>query len=214
MSTFYRRAKRCAMCWSKSEHTAIGSTNTFGSPDLDLRPPEMQRSTMYHWAEQCPKCGYTAYDIGRKVSVSRRWLKRPEYISCEGRSFKSDLAERFYKIYMIARKSGSAHDAFNALMNAAWACDDQRDEENATICRRLLLPYLEQEIAKNSQKAEIYTVVRADVLRRAGLFEQLIDEYIGKNFSDELLNSICRFQIEKAQQRDCGCYTVADVTSE
>ena len=34
----------CTVCSAKSEQTVIGSTNAFGAPDLDLRPPEMQRS--------------------------------------------------------------------------------------------------------------------------------------------------------------------------
>lgn len=38
---------KCAVCGAKSRYNVIASTNTFGGgPDLDLRPPEMERSTM------------------------------------------------------------------------------------------------------------------------------------------------------------------------
>lgn len=37
---------KCAVCGKESEQITLASTNTFGSPDLDLRPPEMKRSTM------------------------------------------------------------------------------------------------------------------------------------------------------------------------
>jgi len=211
MSTFYRRTKRCAMCWSKSEYTEIGSTNTFGSPDLDLRPPEMQRSTMPYWVERCPKCGYVAYDISKKSAISRKWLKQPQYLSCEGHVFANTLAALFYKLYMIAKATNNADEAFQALLNAAWACDDQKDEENAVMCRKLLLPYLDQIIDNAGKKAETLLLVRADVLRRAGMFELVIEEYTDKVFADALLNSICQFEIMKARQKDSACYQVADV---
>jgi len=211
MSTFYRTSKRCTVCKTKSEQTVIGSTNTFGSPDLDLRPPEMRRSTMYYWPEKCPHCGFVSYDLEQKTAIRKKWLESEAYTTCEGHSFISDLAAMFYKIYMIAKETNDSRDAFNALMNAAWASDDCSDTENALLCRRMLLPYLEQEIAKDARMAETLTIARADVLRRAELFDQVIEEYSGKVFSEDLLNEICQFQIEKAKQKDADCYRVCDV---
>ncbi len=46
MITIRDEEQICAMCGAKSTHRGIMSTNAFGSPDLDLRPPEMERSTM------------------------------------------------------------------------------------------------------------------------------------------------------------------------
>ncbi|MBU06018.1 MAG: hypothetical protein CL877_08750 [Dehalococcoidales bacterium] len=46
MTTIRDEEQICAMCGAKSTHRGIMSTNAFGSPDLDLRPPEMERSTM------------------------------------------------------------------------------------------------------------------------------------------------------------------------
>ena len=39
----------CANCQGQNEQIIIGSTNQFGSPDLDLRPPETARGTILHW---------------------------------------------------------------------------------------------------------------------------------------------------------------------
>lgn len=69
---------------------------------------------------------------------------------------------------------------------------------------------LEQEIAKDARMAETLTIAKADVLRRAELFDQVIEEYSGKVFSEDLLNEICQFQIEKAKQKDADCYRVCD----
>lgn len=210
MSTFYHATVRCAVCKAKSEQTLIGSTNTFGSPDLDLRPPEMQRSTMMYWVKQCPRCGYTAYDLEVKTKLKKKWLSSEPYINCEGHSFENELAEKFYKVYMIAKETGNSQDAFTALLRAAWASDDRKDYDNAVLCRKLLLPYLEAEIAKEPAKAETLSLVRADVMRRIGMFEELIEEYSDKKFSEKLLNEICQFQIEKAKQKDTARYLVAD----
>ena len=63
MSTFLQITQICAVCKHKSSATIVASTNAFGAPDLDMRPPEMRRSTMHFWVSTCPKCGYTASDI-------------------------------------------------------------------------------------------------------------------------------------------------------
>ena len=41
MTTMFDKAVECSICGEKSNHTVIRSTNSFGSPDLDRRPPEM-----------------------------------------------------------------------------------------------------------------------------------------------------------------------------
>ena len=63
MTTMFRQKYKCAVCGTEKEFYGIASTNSFGSPDLDLRPPEMQRSTMGQWIQQCPKCGYVSGSI-------------------------------------------------------------------------------------------------------------------------------------------------------
>ena len=47
----------CAVCGRVSMQGVIMSTNAFGSPDLDLRPPPMERFTIDHWVQECPHCG-------------------------------------------------------------------------------------------------------------------------------------------------------------
>ena len=39
----------CPICEHEFEIYQLASTNQMGSPDLDLRPPEMARSTMDTW---------------------------------------------------------------------------------------------------------------------------------------------------------------------
>ena len=54
----------CSACGTSSRQQVLLSTNSFlGSPDLDLRPPEMERSTMSLWLQECPNCGFVSGDL-------------------------------------------------------------------------------------------------------------------------------------------------------
>ena len=59
--------------------------------------------------------------------------------------------------------------------------------------------------------------MRADILRRAGHFEEVIRGYSNVKFSGktgnnyEVMNKVVKFEVEKAKERDVKCYTVSDV---
>ena len=56
---------RCGNCGATSEHTVLMRTNAFGSPDIDLRPPAMQRWIMDTCLQFCPACEYCAPDLSQ-----------------------------------------------------------------------------------------------------------------------------------------------------
>ena len=211
MSTFYRESFTCAVCGKEDQYGVVGSTNAFGSADLDLRPPEMERSTMPAWVQQCPRCGYAAECVDRPTTVTIEFLKRPEYLSCDGIEFRSGLAARFYRQYMVGLHDNDKQTAFNALLHAAWACDDSEDSVNATACRLKSLPILTELISTETENADTLRLMKADIMRRAGLFEELKAEYAGVSFTEELLNKILAFQLARAEEGDRGCYRVIDV---
>lgn len=51
-------------------------------------------------------------------------------------------------------------------------------------------------------------------MRRAGLFEEVRQEYEPMQFKDELLNQIIAFQLNRADAHDTECYTVRDAVTE
>ena len=207
MSTFYRSIQKCSVCGEESQQIEIGSTNAFGSPDLDLRPPEMQRSTMQVWVQECPNCGYVAADLEDEAAISEAWLQSEEYIRKTSVEFESPLSLKFFKQSVICEKSGDYRGAFFAILHAAWDCDDNMDVENARLCRKEALRIfpLMPELAETKMK-EI--VMRADIMRRAGLFSEVIDEYSDKPLDDDTLNKVIQFQIDRSENQDDRCYTV------
>ncbi len=200
---------KCFICKKKSKQIILLSTNTLGAPDLDLRPSEMQRSTMSWWIQRCPHCEYVAGSISDETPVDPEWLNDNGYRFSDDRNFKSTLADTFYKDYLLDCALGKTIKAFYAALYAAWACDDARDYENARFCRLKALKKMEKVVPyKNKETASL---VRADLLRRTGQFNVLIKEYENVTFSDDLLNDIVAFQIKKAKEESDGCYTVDDV---
>ncbi len=215
MSTIVFIERKCAVCGAVNEYTGLTSTNTFGGgPDLDLRPAEMMRSTMNLWIKECPECGYISENISDPTDVTQEWLQSEKYLTCDGISFESDLAKRFYKYYLINLEAQNTQDAFYAVLHAAWACDDKKDRINAKRCRELAISLAAALIEGGHEEKDEIQVIRSDLMRRAGQFDQLIAAYASVRFDEELLNQILKFEIEKAKDKDDSCYRVEDVTGD
>lgn len=209
MSRTIQAEVKCWVCGKYSEQRILISTSRFGAPDLDLRPPEMERSAKKYIIQECPHCGYVAIDLSRKTTISKDWLKNTKYISCDNRMFKSEFAKKFYKYYLTSSIIGSIESAYCAVLNAAWECDDVGDVDNAFYCRKKALEEIDKLIESSSK--EILVVIKADLLRRTDQFEILIEEYKDKVFSEEMFNKIIAFQIDKARAQDAHRYIVVDV---
>ena len=203
---------KCRVCRETSPHHILTSTNAFGSPDLDLRPPQMKRGTMPFWVQKCPNCGYVASSIDEGTRATREFLESDSYKSAGGRNFKSPLAVKFYQQYLICVLDGKTEDAFYAALHAAWACDDSHDRENAKFCRNLALEKIGT-LLEGKRDHETFTLLKCDLLRRTGRFEELIAEYSEVTLKDKLLNKLLAFQIERAKDEDTSRYTVHEAAN-
>ena len=160
------------------------------------------------WIQECPHCGYISESLEDETGINEDFLRSDEYRICSNINFKSELAKRFYRYYMINLFDDNCEDAFYAILHASWACDDVDDKDNAIHCRKLAIIEIEKLIRDTNN--EIMKVQKADLLRRSGLFDIVINEYTVSNFEDDTLQKIISFQIEKSNQEDVNCYTVAD----
>jgi len=208
MSTFSEIDYKCAVCGCTTKINTIMSTNVFGSMDLDTRPPQMRRSTMPMWVQECPKCGYVAGSIENETSVTKDYLASEEYLNCNGIHFASSLAQRFYKQYTIALLNEDFSEAFYASLHAAWACDDAKDTLVAKTCRNNcidLIPKMNLDDNKDT-----FTVMKADLLRRAERFDEVVAEFSKIKIKEELLQNIIDFEVARAKDHDSKVYTVQD----
>ncbi len=132
MSTFNDVTNTCILCFKESEQAEISSTSSFGHCDLDFRLPMMARSTIFEWLQVCPHCGYVAKDLFdlsciqrlKHVGVIRQIVSSESYVNCDNICFSSEYASNFYRHHLILLQSNNIESAMEALLAAAWVCDD------------------------------------------------------------------------------------------
>ena len=211
MTTINEIDVKCSVCNNMTTQRIIMSSNQFGHNDLDTRPSEMFRSTIGMWINECPHCGYVASRVDKELIIDDDFLKTDKYRTCDGIEFKSNIANLFYKQYLIERKKGNDVDAFFAILHCAWACDDAWDDENSKLARKTAVKLTDNIIESYEIDSIDLKVMKADLLRRSGEFDQVIEEYNDLSLDDSQLNRIIRFQVEKAHQKDSKCYSLDDV---
>ena len=209
MTTMFNRDVRCASCDAVSSQTLLGSTNTFGAPDLDLRPPPMKRETMNTWVQHCAKCGYCASDLStRQGDLTLMLLADYQGVLKDERYPK--LARYFLAQAML--NEGTLSSGWSRL-RAAWCCDDAGQRDLAAECRRSASRVFLKFKAFEGEEAITRCAVTVDVLRRAGEFDQaraLIAELEAVKLP-EMVGQILRFQRSLADQQDVSCKKVSDV---
>ena len=210
MTTIMNIEMKCAVCGETSSHPVVGSTNTMGYPDLDLRPAEMQRSTMHTWILECPHCGYAAPRLENETEITKEFVNTDSYITCDGYDFKSDLAKRFYRAYLIAKEIKDAEMKYYSIQYCAWACDDAEDKLAAEI-RKLAVEAISELIETHPQNRDDLIIAKSDLMRRSRQFGEMIEKYEMILLGNQLLDRIIAFEIAKAKEEDDSPYTVEDV---
>lgn len=213
MTTEYPEQVKCSVCGAKSIFSILESTNTFGLPDLDTRPAEMQRSTMSDWVQRCPKCGYCASDISSLKNGAKKVIASIEYKRQLEDPAYPELANSFLCKAMIDHESRDYVAATFALIHAAWSCDDSDQERQATTCREKaadMITIAEEHGQQVSRQDGARTGILSDLLRRAGRFEQareVIEKERG-NISEDFIIRILDFQIGLIDKQDRSCHSI------
>jgi hypothetical protein len=94
-------------------------------------------------------------------------------------------------------------------IQAAWASDDANDTYWQTELRLTALKMIEK--LSQEERTEESLVLRADLLRKSRQFDRVIEEYSNISLSNDFLNKIIRFQIDKAHEKNMQTFTVQDV---
>lgn len=102
MTTFFEEFVTCALCGQQSQVFLLTSTNTlYGASDLDLRPPEMKRSTMFAWVQRCSWCGYCAPNIADGAPSMKEIVESDAYRQLLADPALPELARSFMCSSMI-----------------------------------------------------------------------------------------------------------------
>lgn len=210
MTRIEEKKLRCAVCGKTFDGRILLSTNTMGPPDLDLRPAEMERSTLGTEINICPECHYVAYDITKEVSEKVRAFvySDPEFQE----SYSSRSVQAYRNLMRIAVIEEDYHRAFCAYLKAAWVGESRYSSKPSSI-RNEVLEFFQKYEDKLKFDDGTRFCIKADLLRRTGHFEEVIKFVQSTRSSDELIENILAFEKYLAENNDVGCYTVGSAVS-
>jgi hypothetical protein len=211
MTTYETRELRCHCCGKASKQSVLMSSNSFGSRDLDQRPPEMMRSTMASWLQECPFCGYVAPDIEKDDAAARAFVGTPAFQQLCADPSPDPVSRRFLLRAALDAHSGDMEEAFTHALAAAWVADDGSRYSDATALRLRTAAYVAGKAASLDTR-----LVLLDVLRRAedwSAAETLADA-LAADRPGHPYDAIVAFHRGRIAERDFGRYTIADALAD
>ncbi len=124
MTSYQNQTLHCGNCGQSQAVCQLLSTNSSGSPDLDLRPGGMARNTFSALVQRCQHCGYCAKSIQELPSLAARCaMTSGLYKQAMQRQNWPHDAVTFYRLALIADAEERHGAAAWALVQAAWSCD-------------------------------------------------------------------------------------------
>ncbi len=215
MTTLANQKVTCGACGHVFSHPVLSSTNAFGSPDLDTRPPEMQRSTMQTWIQRCPSCGYSARDTSQIDDRVRPVMDGTAYRSQLTDTKYPELASTFICSALLAEAVGRRGDAGWAYLHAAWILDDAGKDELARLWRGRAADTFLALLAGGQSFAEqpgASEAIVTDCLRRAGRGDEalpLIERSLSQSYED-IIHYILALQRELIQRGDTSQHLIKE----
>ena len=217
MTWYGGKKERCIVCDTESEYTTIGSTNRDGYPDLDGRPPEMERSTIDAWVQRCPACGYCALDVSVRNDKAAVVVRSQKYQDQLTSTEYSKLANAYLCSAIVSEECLDFAAAMRSLVYAAWVCDDEHRQPHAIICRtkavEMLLLFEQHGQCVSNPDGDI-TALLVDLLRRSGRLESALNiiatRYPG--IADASIKRTLDFQKALIARNDVSCHTFAEVS--
>lgn len=221
-TTIVTQTVTCRACGTTSEQEKLADTITLGWPDLDLRPPEMRRSTMRVWLQDCPSCGFVAADLSKIGDAELDAITGPDaeplwqgYLA--ERDGADALAKRFERRAFIEWRTNRQGRAGYRMLCAAWDADDRGDAEGARGYREQAATLLETALANDpdAKEATDWTLQLVETLRRIGRFdraEEYADRLIGH--ASPKMDAVGRFQLRLILDADAKRYTMGDALED
>lgn len=215
MTTLFTQEETCFICGVTGEFIVIGSTNRFGSPDLDTRPPLMMRQTIPHWIRRCAGCGYCAPSLIEGPIDARELVHSADYQRQLHDPRFPELANSFLCAAMIQLAQEDWVEAGWSAVKAAWACDDAGQAEAAVHCRDQAVKHFQtaqDEGLAFAQPGGIEAAILADLLRRGRHFDAMqveCDQGL-RQASEVTVREILLYQQALGARGDDSCHTIEE----
>lgn len=219
MTTFNEEKEQCSVCGAENEYSEIRSTNRYGLADLDTRPPEMMRSTIFAWVRRCQGCGYCASELSETCQEAEAVVNSKEYKDQLNDPIYPELANSFLCKAIVDQESGHFAAATWAFIRAAWACDDSDYFHQAVACRQKAVDMLlisEENGQQVAAQEGVSTTIIVDLLRRSRKIDQARNVIAVQRggISDDIIARTLDFQTALLDRPDVSCHTIAEALRE
>lgn len=216
-TTFFKRQEVCAVCGDTVDVQIVASTTSFGTPDLDTRPPPLARYALSLGVVCCPKCGYCSSDVSKRIAGADSLIASVGYLSICGDSSLPELARSYLCSSFLLQASGDFAAGGWQALSAAWVCDDR--DGPAARCRMEAYRLFRRAVQTNQRFGmdivEELTVM-AEILRRAGQFEdaRLLCDSATAMAALPRLEQILKYESTLIKAKDADCHTVAEAVKQ
>jgi hypothetical protein len=213
MTTYAQEQITCAACGKSSQFHVLISTSSFGGPDLDLRPPPLERDTMASWVQDCPECHYCVPDISELHPAAAAGMSGADY---QATLASHSPASAFQRWALLAEAADAPEAAATALLWCAWTADDAGDDAGATAFRIQAAERFERLAPEQDSAAAtpgLRQAVTCDIWRRAGAWSRAeAQRRKGLNMgASGNVRAVLDFAANLIARRDRACYRTADV---
>jgi uncharacterized protein (DUF2225 family) len=215
MTKFGTETVVCSACGLVFTHGVLLTTNAFGSPDLDTRPPEMKRSTMHAWIQRCPSCGFCSRDVTKFDERFRAVMSSSPYRLQLADTSYPDLASTFICEAMLVEAVARRDNAGWAYLQAAWALEDAEKDDLARNCRSRAADIFLALLAEGRTFSEMpgaSEAIVSDCLRRAGRGAdalQVIERALSQSFED-IIHKVLVLQRTLIQREDTSRHVIEE----
>lgn len=168
------------------------------------------------WVRKCDYCRNVFSTSEKMPEYEEKYIDSKEYVNCGNIAGLPEQAKRFVKIGLIYKHCEDYKKAGDYFLYAAWACDDAGLDAIAIVCRKRALKYYNEVNGSKLAKRELpdFMLRILDILRRSGMYDEVLSFAENCNFEDTKDQAICEFQVQKAKERDKKCYRVEDVLQD
>jgi uncharacterized protein (DUF2225 family) len=226
MTTFQQDSFICCCCGRESDQQVVMSCSSCGC-DLDTRRHHYGFDPIYLYIQQCPSCGYCAYELNEYTTMLDKALDEEEKKMIDGKTVKikeivcsetyqvqlkdtslPQAANKYYCSSLIYEQIGDLGAAASSSHKAAWICDDTGDQQSSDFFRIRTAELFTRVIESNEKIAPgnlaSLKLIITDLYRRVGEFEKaknVLNSIIETN-SIEKLEEICEVMINLVQSKN------------
>jgi tetratricopeptide (TPR) repeat protein len=192
---------------------SIASSSTFGGPDLDLRPAQLERSNLGFYVRRCPQCSACAPQLSGLLPHLEQVVRGDQYQRRIEDQTQPSLAKLFVCWSMLAESLERYPDAAQAMVHAAWVCDDAGADGSSYRLRALDLFQIAWDRGSLAgAHPAVHLAVLTDLARRAGDFERASQLSVEGLASDPelLVRKVLEFQRGLLERGDRDVHTVEE----